>query len=146
MGTVVNLTTTSSPIAGVDLDSLIVRENYTATDGGVTLDMTGFGRDYIRAGHPIIRTADAANQGLFIYKPLPLNSTNDGFGELPADHEYYGHAVQSAYASQPHIGVTYHGKINPKILNAAAGYYDFAPILEDLEEALTHIIYKGDKD
>jgi len=143
MGTVVNLNTTASQIAGVDLDSLVVRENYTATDGGVTLDMTGYPRDYIRAGHVIIRTKDADNPGLYIYKPMPLNAGGTAYGTLPADHEYYGHSVQSAYASQPHVGVTYHAKINPLIVNVDAGYFDLAPILTDLQAALTHVIYKG---
>ena len=146
MGTVVSLNTTASQIAGVDLDSLVVRENYTATDGGVTLDMTGYARDYIRAGHVIIRTADTANPGLFIYKPMPLNAGGTAYATLPANHTYYGHAVQSAYASQPHVGVTYHAKINPLVVNADAGYFSLASILTALQTALTHVIYKGDKD
>lgn len=148
MGTVVNLNTDSVNIAGVDLDSLVVRENYTATDGGVTLDMTGYARDYIRAGHVIIRTADAANAGLYIYKPMPVTGADAAtvYGALPADHEYYGHAVQSAFASQPHVGVTYHGKINHLVVNPVAGYFDLATILAALQAELTHVIYKGDKD
>lgn len=148
MGTVVNLTTAAASIGGADLDSLVVRENYTATDGGVTLDMADYPRPYLRAGHVIIRTADAENAGLFIYKPMPVSGEGEDtvYDALPADHEYYGHAVQSAFAAQPHVGVTYHAKINRLVVNPAAGYFDLSGILEDLEAALTHVIYKGDKD
>lgn len=145
MGTVVNLTTSASNITGVDLDSLVVRENYTATDGGVTLDMTGYPRPYLRAGHVIIRTGTVGN---YVYKPMPITGTGAAsvYGTLPASHEYYGHAVQSVQASQPHVGVTYQAKINRLVVNPAAGYFNLAPILTALQTALTHVIYKGDKD
>jgi len=143
MGTVVDLTTPSATIGGIDLDSLVVRENYTATDGGVTLDMTGYPRDYVRAGHVIIRTG---TQGSYVYKPMPLNGGGTAYASLPADHEYYGHAVQSVRGSRPFVGVTYHAKINPLVVNQAAGYFDLASILTALKAALTHVIYKGDND
>ncbi|MDR2274358.1 MAG: hypothetical protein LBF27_25850 [Sphingobacterium sp.] len=143
MGTVVNLTTPLSPIGGVDLDSLVVRENYTSTDGGVTLDLTGYARDYVRAGHVIIRTGTV---GDYVYKPMPLNGAGNAYGTLPASHEYYGHAVQSVTSKYPNTGVTYHAKINPLVVNADAGYFDMSGILSALKTALTHVIYKGDND
>jgi len=143
MGTVVDLTTQSSPLGGADLDSLVVRENYTATDGGVTLDMAGYARDYIRAGHVIIRTGSVGN---YVYKPMPLNGGGTAYAALPASHEYYGHAVQSVTKKRPFVGVTYHGKINPLVVNVDAGYFDMSGILTALKSALTHVIYKGDND
>jgi|GEM_PF-284518 len=143
MGTVGNLNTQSAVFGGVDLDSIVVRENYTATDGGVTLDMTGYARDYIRAGHVIIRTGSAGN---YVYKPMPLNAGGTAYAPLRASHEYYGHAVQSVKKSQPYVGVSYHAKINPLVVNADAGYFSLSTILTALKAALTHVIYKGDND
>lgn len=149
MGTVVSLNTAAVD-SGVDLDSLVVRENYTATDGGVTLDMTGYARDYIRAGHVIIKETSTG-----VYKPMPLNGGGTAYGTLPGGHTYYGHAVQSARvipvgepgtSRSANVGVTYHAKINPLVVNAEAGYFDLASILAALSAALTHVIYKGDND
>lgn len=150
MGTVVSLNTAAVD-SGVDLDSLVVRENYTATDGGVTLDMTGYARDYIRAGHVIIKETSTG-----AYKPMPLNGGGTAYGTLPGGHTYYGHAVQSARVLAANsdisterganVGVTYHAKINPLVVNAEAGYFDLAGILTALSAALTHVIYKGDND
>lgn len=152
MGTVVSLNTADFG-TGKDLDSLVVRENYTATDGGVTLDMTGYARDYIRAGHIIIKETATG-----VYKPMPI--TGDGaaseYDSLPGGHEYYGHAVQSARvlpasAGLPtsrgaNVGVTYHAKINPLVVDAEAGYFDMSSLLTALRAALTHVIYRGDND
>lgn len=150
MGTVVSLNTADFG-TGKDLDSLVVRENYTATDGGVTLDMTGYARDYIRAGHIIIKQTSTG-----VYKPMPLNGGGTAYASLPAGHEYYGHAVQSAPALAANatastqrganVGVTYHAKINHLVVDADAGYFDMSGLLTALKAALTHVIYRGDND
>lgn len=146
MGTVVDL---QSPSVGYGdgYESLVVRENYTAADGGVTLDTTGFAPANIRTGHVIIRTEV---EGEFIYKPMPVNAGATAYAALPADHEYFGHAVQSVATAKPFVGVTYQAKINPYIGTQAAaqavGIFDLTPILDDLKAALTHVIYKGDKE
>lgn len=152
MGTVSSLSRGLADIGGVDLDALVVRENYTATDGGVPLDMTGFGRDYIRAGHVIIKeTATGA------YKPMPITGVGSAttYAALPGGHTYYGHSVQSfrtlavggdGTSAAANVGVTYHAKINPLVINPEAGYYDLAGILTALSAALSHVIYRGDND
>lgn len=139
MGTVVSLSQQNTAFSD-GYDALVVRENYTATDGGVTLDTTGFTKPNIRAGHVIIKSATG------IYKPMPLNAGGTAYAALPADHEYYGHAVQSVLTSKPFVGVTYHAKINPLVVAPEAGVYDLAPILTALSAALTHVIYRGDND
>lgn len=147
MGTVVNLQTQTKTF-GDGYDSLVVREYYTSTDGGVTLDVTGFAPANIRSGHVIIRKTAAEADGTYIYKPMPV--TGGAYDALPADHEYYGHAVQSVAKDKPFVGVTYHAKINPLIGKdakaQAAGIYNLTPILAALKDALTHVIYKGDKE
>lgn len=144
MGTVVNLNTNSVSFSD-GYDSKVVRENYTAVDGGVTLDTTGFPNPNIRSGHVIIRET-----GTNVYKPMPLNGGGTAYASLPGGHEYFGHAVQSVLTAQPHVGVTYHAKINPLIgkeaAAQAAGVYDLTSILTALKAALPHVIYKGDKE
>lgn len=147
MGTVVNLQGNAVSY-GDGYESIVVRDYYTSTDGGVTLDTTGFTKPDIRTGHVIIRVADAANAGQWIYKPMPV--TGNAYAALPANHEYYGHAVQSVPTAKPFVGVTYHAKINQLVGKSsaaqAAGIYDLTSILTALKAALTHVIYKGDKD
>lgn len=152
MATVVSLNTPKIT-SGIDLDALVVRENYTATDGGATVDMTGYGRDYIRAGHVIIKETATG-----VYKPMPITGAGAAsvYDSLPVGHEYYGHAVQSARSlsadagiptpAAVNIGITYHAKINPLVVNAEAGYFNLATILTALKAALTHVIYRGDND
>lgn len=137
MGTVVSLN--STPLQFSDgYDALVVRENYTATDGGVTLDTTGFPNANIRSGHVIIKeTADGT------FKPMPISG--DSYAALPGGHTYYGHAVQSVLTAKPFVGVTQHAKINNLVVDPDAGVYDLAPILTALKAALPHIIYQGDK-
>lgn len=228
MGTVVNLQTPTKSF-GDGYESLVVREYYTSTDGGVTLDVTGYTPANIRTGHVIIRKTAAESDGTYIYKPMPVNAgsvngvattdtlvggsgytagsvllqggsgsgatatitvttgevtavtiTNAGNGykvgdvlsisggtggtvtvatlsnagasyaALPSGYEYYGHAVQSVSKDKPFVGVTYQAKINPLIgkqaAAQAAGIYDLTSILTALKAALTHVIYKGDKE
>lgn len=139
---VVNITTPAQGL-GRDLDHLVVRENYTARDGGVTLDTTNYALPNIRAGHVVIRETSTGE-----LKPMPLNGSNDGYGSLPGGHTYYGHTVQSCRTDRPFVGVTYHAKINPVIGTdasaQAAGYFDLTSILSALRAALTHVIYEGD--
>lgn len=141
---VANLNTLASAVASRDLDNLVVRESYTERDGGVTLDVTGFTKPYIRGGHVVIRTVATPH----VYKPMPLNAGGTAYASLPADNEYYGHTVQTVKTSLPTVGVMYNGKINPIVGKDAsaqsAGYYDLTAILTDLKTALTHIMYEGD--
>lgn len=142
MGTVVSLNTNSVSFAD-GYDSKVVRENYTAMDGGVTLDTAGFPNPNIRSGHIVIRET-----GTDVYKPMPV--TGNAYAALPADHEYFGFAVQSVLTAKPFVGVTYHGKINHLVgtdaAAQAAGVYDLTSLLTALKAALPHIIFKGDKE
>lgn len=149
MGTQINLQ--SSPASfGDGYDSLVVREYYTSTDGGVSLDTTGFTKPYIRSGHIIIRTTAAEADGSYLFKPMPLNAGGTAYAALPADHQYYGFLVQSVPTSKPFAGVTQHAKINPLVgKNAtaqAAGVYDMTSLLTALKAALPHVIFQGDKE
>ncbi len=147
MGTLIDLQ--SNPVSfGDGYDSLVVREYYTSTDGGVSLDTTGFTNPYIRSGHIIIRKTAAEADGTYLFKPMPV--TGNAYAALPADHQYYGFLVQSVPTDKPFAGVTQHAKINPLVgANAAAqaaGVYDMTSLLTDLKEALPHVIFQGDKE
>lgn len=149
MGTKIDLQ--SNPVSfGDGYDSLVVREYYTSTDGGVSLDTTGFTKPYIRSGHIIIRKTAAEADGTYLFKPMPLNAGGTAYAALPADHQYYGFLIQSLPTSKPFAGVTQHAKINPLVgTNAAAqaaGVYDMTGLLTALKAALPHVIFQGDKE
>lgn len=149
MGTKIDLQ--SNPVSfGDGYDSLVVREYYTSTDGGVSLDTTGFTKPYIRSGHIIIRKTAAEADGTYLFKPMPLNAGGTAYAALPADHQYYGFLIQSLPTSKPFAGVTQHAKINPLVgKNAtaqAAGVYDMTSLLTALKAALPHVIFQGDKE
>lgn len=119
-----------------DLDNIVMREVYTSRDGGATVNFTGYPRNYIRAGHVLIKDGGDI-------KPLGLNEAGDGY-EAVDEQDIYGHAVQTVGADNPLVGVCYHGKFNPEVVDASAGYFDAKPILDDLKEAIPHMIYEGD--
>lgn len=147
MGTLIDLQSSSASF-GDGYDSLVVREYYTSTDGGVSLDTTGFTKPYIRSGHIIIRKTAAEADGTYLFKPMPV--TGDAYDALPADHQYYGFLVQSVPTSKPFAGVTQHAKINPLVgadaAAQAAGVYDMTSLLTALKAALPHVIFQGDKE
>lgn len=147
MGTLIDLQSSSASF-GDGYDSLVVREYYTSTDGGVSLDTTGFTKPYIRSGHIIIRKTAAEADGTYLFKPMPV--TGDAYDALPEDHQYYGFLVQSVPTSKPFAGVTQHAKINPLVgadaAAQAAGVYDMTGLLTALKAALPHVIFQGDKE
>ena len=111
---------------GRDLDNLVVRENYTARDGGVTLDTAGYPLPYIRAGHVVIR--DTVTGEL---KPMPVTGTGaiTTLGAITAGSAY----DDDTYADVPLIngsgsGATANitvsgGEVtNVELVNAGSGY------------------------
>lgn len=149
MGTLIDLQSSSASF-GDGYDSLVVREYYTSTDGGVSLDTTGFTKPYIRSGHIIIRKTAAEADGTYLFKPMPLNAGGTAYAALPEDHQYYGFLIQSVPTSKPFAGVTQHAKINPLVgadaAAQAAGVYDMTSLLTALKAALPHVIFQGDKE
>lgn len=126
---------------GRNLDTLVVVDNFQSKRGGVTLDVTGFPKASIRGGHVVIK-ATATGE----LKPMPLNAGGTAYAALPADHTYYGHVVNSVLTSKPFVGITRRAVINHKVVDAANGYFDMAPILTALKGALTLIDYLADNE
>ena len=126
---------------GRNLDTLVIVDNFQSKRGGVTLDVTGFSKPYIRGGHVVIKETATGE-----LKPMPLNSGGTAYGTLPSGHTYYGHVVNSVLTSKPFVGITRRGAVNHKVVDASIGYYDMATILADLKTNLTLIDYLADNE
>lgn len=126
---------------GRNLDTLVIVDNFQSKRGGVTLDVTGFSKPYIRGGHVVIKETSTGD-----LKPMPLNSDGTDYDTLPVGHTYYGHVVNSVLTSKPFVGITRRGAVNHKVIDASIGYYDMATILADLKTNLTLIDYLADNE
>ena len=126
---------------GRNLDTLVIVDNFQSKRGGVTLDVTGFSKPYIRGGHVVIKETSTGD-----LKPMPLNSGGTAYDTLPSGHTYYGHVVNSVLTSKPFVGITRRGAVNHKVVDASIGYYDMATILADLKTHLTLIDYLADNE
>lgn len=126
---------------GRNLDTLVIVDNFQSKRGGVTLDVTGFSKPYIRGGHVVIKETATGE-----LKPMPLNSAGTAYDTLPVGHTYYGHVVNSVLTSKPFVGITRRGAVNHKVVDASIGYYDMATILADLKTNLTLIDYLADNE
>ena len=126
---------------GRNLDTLVIVDNFQSKRGGVTLDVTGFSKPYIRGGHVVIKETSTGD-----LKPMPLNSGGTAYDTLPSGHTYYGHVVNSVLTSKPFVGITRRGVVNHKVVDASIGYYDMATILSDLKTDLTLIDYLADNE
>ena len=126
---------------GRNLDTLVIVDNFQSKRGGVTLDVTGFSKPYIRGGHVVIKETSTGD-----LKPMPLNSGGTAYDTLPVGHSYYGHVVNSVLTSKPFVGITRRGAVNHKVVDASIGYYDMATILADLKTNLTLIDYLADNE
>lgn len=126
---------------GRNLDTLVIVDNFQSKRGGVTLDVTGFSKPYIRGGHVVIKETSTGD-----LKPMPLNSGGTAYDTLPSGHTYYGHVVNSVLTSKPFVGITRRGAVNHKVVDASIGYYDMATILADLKTNLTLIDYLADNE
>ena len=126
---------------GRNLDTLVIVDNFQSKRGGVTLDVTGFSKPYIRGGHVVIKETLTGD-----LKPMPLNSDGTAYDTLPVGHTYYGHVVNSVLTSKPFVGITRRGAVNHKVVDTSIGYYYMSTILEDLKTNLTLIDYLGDNE
>lgn len=147
MSVVKNLYTDPKTFGGGDYDSIIITDYFQGKRGGATLDFTDYGRDYIRAGHVIIKETGVEDS----LKPMPINAGGTAYAALPEDHEYYGFAVNTVVAQGNAgiaNGVAVRGNVNAEIgKNAGAaelGYFDLTPILSAIKAALPTFTFLGD--
>lgn len=119
-------------------DSIVIVDNFKSRRGGVTLDVTGYPKPYIRAGHVLIKETATGE-----IKPMPLNGTEDGYDSLPVGHTYYGILLNTVSTARPFAGVMFSGTVNSEVgKNAAAkaeGYFDISGILAAVQTAFRGI-------
>lgn len=116
-------------------ENLFIIRNFGSKRGGRTLDTSGYPLNEIHGSHIVIREKSTDN-----YKPMPLNSNNDGYGSLPADHEYVGFVIATELTKKPFVGIMTNGIVNP----AASHFPIDSSLLSDLESALKHIEFNED--
>ena len=89
-------------------DSKVIIRNLAGIPGGVTLDMTGWTPDCVRAGHIIKH-----NTSTGVYAPLGITgSDNDTYASLEANEEYAGVLLVSVLKDKPFAPVMTMGEVN----------------------------------
>lgn len=86
-------------------DPIVIRHYEYGVQGGKVLDLTGYGEEYIRAGHIIIRDKTTG-----VYKPMPVSGS--AYSTLPTTCEYIGVCVATKHKDYPLVGVMTKGEVN----------------------------------
>lgn len=118
-------------------DSVVIRQYIGGILGGRTLDMTGFNKDVIKAGHIVIRTLDEDGKN-YTYKPMPVQ--DGAYKSLPESHEYVGVVVCSKLANEPLVGIMDNGRVNDK----AMPYPLTSEMKKAVKAALPNLIFEHD--
>ena len=118
-------------------DSVVIRQYIGGILGGRTLDMTGFNKDVIKAGHIVIRTLDEDGKN-YTYKPMPVQ--DGAYTSLPESHEYVGVVVCSKSANEPLVGIMDNGRVNDK----AMPYPLTSEMKKAVKAALPNLIFEHD--
>ena len=105
-------------------DSKVIIRNLAAIPGGVTLDMSNWDEDYLRAGH-IIKLDTATG----VYSPLGV--TTNAYDSLESGEVYAGVLITSILKSKPFAPVMVIGAVN-----AAASPYE---VTSDIKSGLPRI-------
>lgn len=79
-----------------------------------------------------------------------LSNVAGSYGSLPANHTYYGFAVNTSFKGKVANGIAVRGNLNPKIgANTGAsvlGYYNVNPLITAIKTALPVFTFLGDDD
>lgn len=116
------------------MDNVVIVDNFQSIRGGRSLNVTGYPKDVIKAGHVIIKEASTGD-----YKPMPLNSGGTEYGELPGSHTYAGILIATVTKEKPFAGIMVRGTVNPN-----ATPFKMTSILEAVKTALPHIDFRAD--
>lgn len=130
--TVANLTNEPVEIITSN-DNIVIVNHFDGIRGGRTLNVTGFPKKTINAGHLIIKDENGE------YKPMPLNEAGDAYAELPANSTYVGYLVASISTAKPLAGIMTRGTVNPK-----AAPFSMTAVMSAVKEALILIDYQED--
>lgn len=116
-------------------DNVVIRDLFEEVRGGRTLDVTGFSKDVINAGHVLIKETATGE-----YKPMPIISDGTAYDALPEGHIYAGILIASIPTKQPFAGIMIRGSVNP-----AAAPFSMSTILSAVKTALPLITFLEDK-
>lgn len=98
----------------------------------VALNVEGFTRPHIMAGHVIVRDTQNKKE----YKPLGINPEGTAYLAVPSQHEVVGVAQSSIRAGQELVSVLVRGAVN----EGASPY----PLTPEIKQALTLIRFFND--
>jgi hypothetical protein len=115
-------------------DNVVIVDNFQSVRGGRTLDVTGYPKDIINAGHVIIRETATKE-----YKPMPLNEAGDAYAALPDGHEYAGVLIATVPTKKPFAGILVRGTVNP-----AAAPFAMDTIVSAVKTVLPLIDFRED--
>jgi hypothetical protein len=115
-------------------DNIVIVDVFQSIRGGRTLEVSGFKPDVIKAGHIIIQETATKE-----YKPMPVNSDDTAYDELPEGHIYVGILIQSLLKKRPMAGIMVRGTVNP-----AVAPYNMDTILSAVKTALPLIDFRED--
>ena len=115
-------------------DNVVIVDNFQSIRGGRSLDVTGYTKDMIHAGHVIIMETVTKE-----YKPMPLNAAGTDYDALPAGHEYAGILIASILTKRAFAGIMVRGTVNH-----AAAPFPMGAILADVRAALPLIDFRED--
>lgn len=115
-------------------DNIAIVDNLQSVRGGRTLDVTGYKKTVINAGHVIIKETSSGT-----HKPMPLNEEGTAYAELPGGHEYAGILISSIKTSRPFAGILVRGTVNPE-----AAPFPMTAILQAVKTALPLIDFRQD--
>lgn len=115
-------------------DNVVIVDNFQSIRGGRTLDVTGYPKDVLNAGHVIIKETATSE-----YKPMPLTETGDAYAALPTGHTYAGVLIATIQTKKPFAGILVRGTVNP-----AAAPFLMGTILTAVKTALPLIDFRED--
>lgn len=116
-------------------DSIVITNSLECIKGGRSLDVTGYPKTWIKAGHPIIQETATKK-----YKPMPLNGGGTAFASLPAGHVYVGVLYASILTNKPMASIMTKGSVNKN-----ATEFDISGIANAITTANVHITFVSDK-
>ncbi len=94
-------------------DNIIIVACHETITGGRTLDVTGYDKSVIYAGHPVILDDDGE------YKPLAITDT--GLDETKAD-KAVGVVIATVSTELPMVGIMPRGTVNEEAFKNSTGY------------------------
>lgn len=118
-------------------DTVVIRQYVGGKTGGVTLDMTDFKEEVVKAGHLTYRKLDEDGKN-YTYLPVPVS--NGAYSEIPEGGEYTGVVVASKLASEPLVAIMDNGRVN----DVAMPYPLTDELRAKLKTVLPNLIFEHD--